>query len=116
MQVRAVAAQTRRLVANADVTVGVLDEAAKQSARFGPDAVESRTVVEEHGIVWNARGSAEHDSTRDLARHVYWRCQFESVHARGVGKKRYFRLNLSSLSVLRASLAIVVFRTFRCTL
>merc|ERR1719345_376780 len=31
MQVRAVAAQTRRLVANADVTVGVLDEAAKQS-------------------------------------------------------------------------------------
>ena len=71
----------------------------------GRDAVESCTVVEEHGIVWNAGRSVEHDSTRDLARHVYWRCQFESVHARGVGKKRYFRLNLSSLSVLHRSVA-----------
>ena len=64
-----------------------------------------QTCEGEHGIVWNAGRSAEHDSTRDLARHVYWCCQFDSVHARGVGKKRYFRLNLSSLSVLHRSVA-----------
>eukprot|EP00964_Phaeocystis_antarctica_P062272 scaffold37295_cov71-Phaeocystis_antarctica.AAC.1 len=63
-------------------------------------------------FVWNAGRSVEHDSTmricnleRDLARHVHWRCQFDSVHARGLEKKRYFRLNLSSLSVLHRSTA-----------